>query len=188
MKKKLALFSLSLVFALAASSQAAVILSTTYNWSADGSGETDQAGRLLRNAIQSTWASAKPNPGLVTFTAQDSVSFTLNTGVFSFIQVTVNQISAHNIFSVTYSSFTPADPAANYLADRGASGPIQVYQFVSAPSTNFDVTLSTVNGVGSAGGGQTGLLVEGFTSVPEPSASLLLFTGLALTLVRRRRP
>jgi hypothetical protein len=175
--------------------QAVTLLDTTYDWSSDGS-ESDQTGRLTRNGIQSTWALPKSNPGLFSPTLQDYVVYTIGALTFDHIQVTIFQLSDSNVYSAAYSAFNPADPTANYLADAGLSSgeppEDQFYQFVVAPSSFFDVTISTVNGTATAANGQTRILVEGFDGLPGqtplPAAAWLFGSGLVgLTALARRR-
>ena len=173
---------------ITAAAQGGSILTMTYNWSADGS-ESDQLGRLSRNGVQSTWSATKQTPPLFNSTLNDFTLFTLNSGVYSHIEVTITQLTQHNVYSAAYSIFNPNDPTANYLADAGLSSgapptPFS-YQCILPTGTNFEVALSTVNGVASAANGSTQILVEGFfdadrSEAPEPATVVLLGCGVGI--------
>jgi hypothetical protein len=181
---------------ITAAAQGGSILTMTYNWSADGS-ESDQLGRLSRNGVQSTWPATKPTPLLFNTTPNDYTLFTLNSGVYSHIEVTITQLTEHNVYSAAYSIFNPNDPTANYLADAGLSSGVPPtpfsYQFILPTGTNFEVVLSTVNGITSAANGSTQVLVEGFldanrSEAPEPASVILMGCGVGvLSLFSRFR-
>ena len=171
-----------------AAAQGGVILSTTYNWSADGS-EGDELGRLSRNGVQSTWFATKPTPPLFNSALNDYTLFTLNSGLYTHIEVTITQLTQHNVYSAAYSIFNPNDPTLNYLADAGLSSGVPPtpfsYQFILPRATNFEVALSTVNGVASAANGSTQILVEGFldagrSEAPEPASVVLMACGVGV--------
>lgn len=123
-----------------AAAQGGVILSTTHNWSADGS-ENDQLGRLSRNGVQSTWSATKPTPALFTSTLNDYTLVTLNSGIYSHIEVTITQLTQHNVYSAAYSIFNPNDPTANYLADAGVSSGLLLLPF---PMSSFCLSARTL--------------------------------------------
>jgi hypothetical protein len=115
-----------------------------------------QTGRLTRNGIQASCASPKSNPGLFTTGAfhYDAYRFFNTSGSTQCVTIAITNADANcNAFSAAYSSFNPANPSANWLADPGLSTgvpPTPTSFSLNIPANSaFDVVVSEVN----AGGG-----------------------------------
>lgn len=173
-----------------------------------------QFGRLLRDANSSTWGSAKPFPGVTGAPAIRSYDlFAINSDIFSFIQISLDDPAAALFASAYLGAYTPVNVApnfglsTNYLGDAGLSQPFgnpSFFQISVAPFTTVLIPLNEVNPGGGAGA-RFNLLVEGFlsadyddvpdwtptptpTAVPEPATSILFGSGVAVSaLVRKVR-
>lgn len=96
-------------------------------------------GRLNRNGTTSTCAALKPNPGVTDIGTQfqylqHSVYNELPVSQCVVVRMQTDQASASPALAVGYSApITPADPAANYLADAGFAGTNERHYAVSIP-------------------------------------------------------
>jgi hypothetical protein len=146
---------LTLVAALAVAAVVVpVALALTLNGSITNSDPTQNL-RVFRNTVAASCASPKSNPGTTGFGAihYDAARFLNNSGSTqcATVELTKNDLNC-NVFSVAYSSFDPANVAANYLADPGLStglsdtpvGTTTSFSLNIATHTTFDVVVSEV--------------------------------------------
>jgi hypothetical protein len=138
-----------------------------------------QSGRLFRDGIASTCASAKTCPGLGDAAPHhyDSYTFTNTTGSLQCVNVDINTACQDNnfIFAAAYlGSFDPDNVCTNYLADEGTSplpnGPFSFYVF------NGQTFVLVVNEVTSGAGCPSyTITVSGIcrsaTPTPTPTAT-----------------
>lgn len=160
-----------------------------------------QSGRLNRDGIVSTWSTPKSFPGVLFPTVSYAYElFSVNTGIYSYIQVSFDSATTNFFDSAYLASYSPGglDPNygfdVNYLGDPGRSGNQgglpEVFQVVVLPNSNLVIVVNAVTALNSGGlpGGLFDLKIEGFTSapVPEPTTLLLVSFGLVgLAGVRR---
>jgi hypothetical protein len=108
-----------------------------------------QTGRMNRNADVSTCAVPKPNPGpLLTSGARrfDRYRITPARSGCVNVQLLAGTGTGTALFHYAVSSFDPANPSANYIADPGSSFPIQgSFQLTATAGTPFDVVVHEVN-------------------------------------------
>ena len=115
-----------------------------------------QTGRLTRNAVASSCAAPKTNPGIFSATGArqyDAYTFT-NTGTGTqCVTVTLAAAGGINLYTAAYTGagFVPASPGTNYLADAGSSGVTATYSFNVAAATAFTVVVHEVNTGGGLG-------------------------------------
>jgi hypothetical protein len=139
-----------------------------------------QTGRVNRNGVQATCANPKTNPGLAVPTG--AFHYDANTffnGSASTQCVTV-QLSAGdpncNVLAAAYSSFDPAHPNVNWLADPGQStgiGPSQgprTFSLNVTADTAFDVVVSEVVSGAGCTGYTLGVTGSGIISGNPPQA------------------
>jgi hypothetical protein len=162
-----------LLSVLAARSAGAEVIfdSGVVGFSASGT----QFGRLFRDGTPSDWASAKAFPGVAGApAARDYEAFVVDSGIYSYIQITFDDSAAAFFASAYGGAFTPVNlgPSfgldTNYLGDAGSSGldfgNAKFFQFVVAPHSDVVIVLSEVAPGGGAGQGFQ-LIVEGFFDV-----------------------
>ncbi|HQR20947.1 MAG TPA: PEP-CTERM sorting domain-containing protein [Burkholderiaceae bacterium] len=158
-----------------------------------------QFGRVTRDGNPSVWGVSKPFPGVVGApTARGYELFTVNSGAFNQLQITLDD-PTFSLFVVAYlNSFNPVNSApnygldVNYLGDAGFTQPFgnpSVFQIDVALNSLILLSINEIN-PGAGRGQPLHLIVEGFaaTTVPEPSTLALLglvVSGLALA--RRRK-
>jgi hypothetical protein len=189
--KRITLFIAAVLFfsILSINAQADVIFdSGSVNFAATG----NQLGRLSRNGTPSTWDAPKLFPGTLSPTTSYAYeSFSMNTGIYSFIQISLNTSTTAFFDSAYLNAYLPVNSApnnglnVNYLGDAGFSGNTptpNVFQIQVPTFSNLLIILNEVNSGGAANGGMFDLKVEGFTTptnaVPEPATMLLLGSGL----------
>ena len=83
-----------------------------------------QTGRILRDGVASSCFAAKAFPGLTggaTLYAYDSYRFTNHTGAAACVRFGLTVPAASQAHLVAYTTFVPAQPNLNYLADSGLS-------------------------------------------------------------------
>ena len=187
------------VFLAATLAQSAVLFdSGTVAFSQTGT----QFGRISRNGIASDWSGLKPFPGVTGGPAARAYElFTVNSGDFPFIQISLDDPFARLFDAAYITAFNPVNTPpnfgldVNYLGDPGSSEPFgnpSFFQIVVAPHTNILIPINEVT-PGSGAGTPFDLLVEGFfdtefNDTPEPSAVILVGGGLAwIAMLRRRR-
>lgn len=165
----------------------------------------NQFGRVTRDGIASDWSGTKFFPGVIdapTLHGYDLI--TVNTGPFSFIQISMDNPAA-TLFDAAYiNSYAPVNSApnfgldANYLGDPGSTQPFgnpNFFQILLAPNTDLLISIHEVT-PGGGTGTLFSLLVEGFfdssfndvpTSIPEPSTIILTTLGGLLWSVLGRK-
>lgn len=187
------------VFVLTLDLKASVILDTgVVDFSATGT----QFGRISRDGFPSDWSASKAFPGVTGApTPLEYETITVNSGAFSFIQITLDDPTVSLFASAYLNSYNPVNVApnyglnVNYLGDAGFSQPFgnpSFFQIVVAPFTNIVININEL-APGFGEGSPLELIVEGFydtdyndtTPVPEPSSIVLLGGGIALLSVFR---
>lgn len=159
-----------------------------------------QFGRLTRDGIVSDWASPKPFPGVTSAPiARAYASYTVNAGIFPYLQISLDDPFAALFVSAYLTSFNPVNVApfygldTNYLGDPGSSQPLgapSVFRIVVAPGSTIVIPINEINPGGGIGRSYA-LFVEGFLDtdfndvpggpgVPEPSTLVLIATGFLL--------
>lgn len=186
--------------------QASVILDTgVVTFSADGT----QFGRISRDGVASNWAEQKAFPGVFGAPAARAYDlFIIDSDVFPFLQISLDDPLARLFVSAYLGAFTPVNTPpnygldTNYLGDPGLSQPFGVpsfFQIAVAPHSQIVIPIVEVN-PGGGGGASFTLIVEGFLDtdfndipdyqpprpVPEPMTSALCGSGLALLALARK--
>ena len=203
---KRTLLGIGMLLLLAAIAQADVILDVADTFAATGT----QYGRISRNGVASTWGSVKAFPGVTGApTARGYETFTVDTGIYSYIQVDLDDPNSALFVTAYLNSFNPVNSApnygldVNYLGDPGSSQPFgnpSFFQFAVAPHSTLVISINEINGGAGAGNGFE-VAVEGFcsadygdtsnggctTPVPEPGSIMLVGTGLSLALGKLRK-
>jgi len=143
-----------------------------------------QFGRISRDGVASEWGSTKAFPGVIGApTARSYELFTVDSGVFPFLQVTLDDPTASLFVAAFLSSYNPVNVApnfgldVNYLGDPGVSGNPNVFRIEVAPHTQVVLPINEVNPGGGVGQ-SIDLKVEGFQVAPEPST--IVFATFAL--------
>jgi hypothetical protein len=160
-----------------------------------------QFGRIARDGTASDWSGPKPFPGVTGAPAARGFEvITVNSGLFPFLQISLDDPNAALFDAAYFPTFTPVNAGpnfgldVNYLGDPGSSEPFgnpSFFQIVVAPNTNVLIAINEVNPGGGAGQ-PFDLLVEGFVDTqfddtPEPSAIILFGSGIAFFGVLRRK-
>jgi hypothetical protein len=191
------------LFFVATAGEAAIILDTGM---VDFLGTDTQFGRLSRDGVPSDWATPKDFPGAIGAPAARSYeTFTVNSDIYSFIQIQLDDPASVLFVSAYLGSYTPVNVGpnygldVNYLGDAGLSQPFgnpSFFQIAVAPFTQIVIPINELN-PGSGLGAGFQLLVEGFldtdyndeptTTVPEPSSAILLGMAAAVVLAKGRR-
>jgi hypothetical protein len=158
-------------------------------------------GRISRGTDASNWGGAKPFPGVINAgTPYRYETFTVNSGIYPFLQISMDDLSENLFISAYLNSFNPVPgQSVNYLGDPGASqdgffGNPSVFQIVVAPNTTLVLPVNETT-VGGGTGAVFDVLVEGFFSrdfsetppIPEPGSLILVGTAAAGALWKRRR-
>jgi hypothetical protein len=109
-----------------------------------------QVGHLLRDGVPSSCLLPKPNPGLSSNVPvrYDAYTYANTTGGPACVTVSLNASACQSaIFSAAYlGSFDPSNPAANYLADMGAStNSAGSYSFSVPSGSTYTVVVHEVN-------------------------------------------
>ena len=190
-----------LLILLTLGGKASVLLDTGYiPFAATGI----QFDRIARNGESSTWGSVKDFPGTIGDpTARAYELFSVNSGIYQFLQISLDDPTARLFVAAYLNSFDPVNfPPfyglnVNYLGDPGSSQPLDNPSFfqIRVPS-NSNVILP-VNEINPGGGAAPpnppfNLIVEGFLDaqygdVPEPAPFQLIALGAAILLAARRR-
>jgi hypothetical protein len=138
--------------------------------------DPSQMGRLQRNTVQSTCASAKPNPGVdPNFTNvphnYDVHAFTAAPGIC--VRVALEAGAGNFLVAAHSPSFSPTDVAANHLGDPGFStsfaGGAVSFSFIAPPSGQFVLVVNDVD-VPTGAVGSYRLHVSGATQQVAPPA------------------
>jgi hypothetical protein len=161
-----------------------------------------QFGRISRNGEASVWGDVKPFPGVVSGGVVLAYeSFTVNNGIYPFIQISLDDPTASLFMSAYLNSYNPINSApnyglnVNYLGDPGLSqlfGNPSFFQIMVLPNSQLVIPINEIT-PGGGNGKPFELLVEGFVNasfgeVPEPRPLILGGSGiLALLLWRARR-
>ena len=173
-------------------------------------GAGTQFGRISRDGISSDWATVKPFPGVVGAPAARAYeTFTIDSGIYSFLQIQMDDPGARLFASAYDGAFTPVlvGPTygldANYLGDPGNSQPLgnpSFFQILVPRHTSVVIAVNEIN-PGAGAGASFNLLVEGFFdvdyndittepdpggggTVPEPSSTALAATSALLFALR----
>ena len=153
-----------------------------------------QTPRLSRNAIPSSCAAPKANPGTAGIAgARRFDSFLFTPATSGCVEVKLRNTGANNIFSVAYNSagFDPNDPDANYLADMGSSitsaGQERSYSFNVTAGVPFSIAVHETN-PGGAPDAEYELSVSGIALDVAPRAAPFDFDGDCKTDVSIFRP
>ncbi len=190
-----------LATSLIACAQASVLLDTgNITFSPAGT----QFGRIGRDGASSTWGSLKPFPGVTGApAARGYVAFTVNSGIFPFLQISLDDPTAGLFVAAFLNSFNPVNSPPNYgldinyLGDPGLTQPFVNPSFFQIQVATHTTIVLPVNEVNPGGG--TGrpfdLIVEGFLDssfgdvapVPEPAPFGLFAGGLAVLVAIRAR-
>lgn len=187
-----------LAASLTVCAQASVIFDSGYiTFSATGS----QFGRIARDGISSTWGSTKTFPGVINApTPLGNEVFTVNSGIYEFLQISLDDPLARLFVAAFLGSFTPVNSApnygldVNYLGDPGSSQPFGNPSFFQIQVPQNTLIVLPVNEItlGGGAGATFDLLVEGFVDsnfgeAPEPAPFWLCAAGVAaLAAVRIR--
>jgi hypothetical protein len=112
---------------------------------------TMQTGRLAFSGVATSCASSTPTPALADSTARKyySRAFTNNTGSTACYAVgggTHDGWSWRDGFIAVYTTFNPADPTQNYIADTGVAGNYRTVSFSVPNGTSFDVVTTDLTG------------------------------------------
>jgi hypothetical protein len=171
-----------------------------------------QFGRISRNGVASDWGSPKPFPGVTGAPgARGYEFFTVNTGIYSYIQIDLDDPTTSLFVSAYLNSYNPVNSGpnfglnVNYLGDPGLSQPLGNPSFFDIVVTPFSTLIIPINEINLGGGAGKPfeLAVEGFCSAdfgdtsnggctqtaptPEPGSIILLGTGLSLAVQRLRK-
>lgn len=174
-----------------------------------------QLGRLSRNGIPQDWAGDEPYPGVINATTPYHFhAFSLDVGIYQYIDVIVDGTSTTTFVSAYQSSYHPSNLSIGWLGDPGTSGnyfsgtDALFFDVVAALNSQLVLVLNesvTNGGLGVANGPNvtitgyacndfscdgvdlTGRLSAFATVIPEPATWLLLAGPLAGLVITRRR-
>src|ERR1051326_1912890 len=176
---------------LTLAAQAGVLLDTGYiPFSTTGT----QFDRISRNGVSSTWGTVKSFPGVIGEpTPRAYELFSVNSGIYPFLQISLDDPFALLFVSAYLGSFDPVNSPpnygldVNYLGDPGLTQPAgnpSFFQIQVAPFSNVILPINEIT-PGAAAGTPFNLIVEGFlnssfSDVPEPASFGLFVGGLAV--------
>ncbi len=160
-----------------------------------------QFGRIARDGTSSTWGSDKLFPGIVGApTLRDYQAFTVNSGPYQFLQISLDDPFAQLFVAAYLNSFNPVNSPpnfgldVNYLGDPGSTQPFGNPSFLQiqvAPNSSIVLPVNEVT-PGAGTGTPFNLIVEGFADanfgeIPEPGSFWLFAAGIAVLAVVRAR-
>lgn len=125
-----------------------------------------QTGRLLRNGVPSSCASPKASPGLNDATVVRRYDAYTYTPAFTGCLTVILTQPTTTLFVYAVSSFNPASPAANYLADPGSSGANTTFSLNVTAGVPLDIIVHEVNANGGLNTTYT-LALQNECSVPD---------------------
>lgn len=196
---------------------AALAASAAPAWAADVEGGTVslagapvETGRLSRNGVQQDWLGDEAYPGLTATTSSFAyraipVAFAPNLGQDVYYDVTVTDPGAIVFASACLDAYDPANKAAGWLGDEGASGDYfpndsRFFDVVVPAGHSLVLVFNAVTAGASAAGADWFVSAysdteynEAFAAptaaVPEPATWALALGGIGLTgaALRRRR-
>jgi hypothetical protein len=108
-------------------------------------GDLAQTNRLTRNSSISGCGTPKANPGLTAGAGllADKYTFTNPSASPVCISVTLQATNGVNMLAVLYSTYVPANPSTNYLADFGSSGVQTTFRHTVAAGATVDLVVSS---------------------------------------------
>jgi len=168
-------------------------------------GDSTQLGRLSRNGVPQDWSGGEAFPGVInTTTAYHYHTYVINVGLTPFVQIIADSLSLNTFVSAYDTAYLPNSAGApafgfdtNWLGDGGLSGsffpgdPLFFQVFVPV-NHNLVIVVNNTTAGNVGVGDPFHLIVEGYIDseftdpVPEPSAAVLVATGLALMTARWR--
>lgn len=189
-------FATVLFTLLTTAAQAGVLLDTGY---ISFSGAGTQFDRIARTGESSTWGSVKTFPGTLGDEAARGYDvFTVNSGIYPFLQISLDDPIARLFVAAYIDSFDPVNSPpnygldVNYLGDPGSTQPFGNPSFFQIEVAPHSLVVLPVNEISPGGGAGSpyNLIVEGFldanfTDVPEPASFALLAAGAVALLARR---
>jgi len=204
MKPKTLLGAMLFLLLIVVPAHGSVILDVT---GALSLGDPAQLGRLSRNGIPQDWSGGEAFPGVINpTTAYHYHTYVVNVGLTPFVQIIADSLSLNTFVSAYDTAYLPNSAAAspfgfntNWLGDGGLSGnffpadPL-FFQVLVPVNHNLVIVINNTTAENVGIGDPFHLIVEGYIdseftdpiSVPEPTAVVLVATGLALMAARWR--